>query len=223
MLCDPALKVVRCTDVMAASAAQNVNPSHTRYHGSAGTRNRSQRLKSALLYRLRYRPVEIQFVIALRFFNPEPTPKAFGAALPIELPTRSRASVCNACQIFSMYNDTPSDMISHQHKCIFVEVPKTGSTSVRAILGKAWKPHLNLWQIKNQMEMYWTHYGGRKNRILAALYLFRPEEQRKKIGRKQFETYFKFRFVRNPWDRVVLLYERTEELQLRDDLGRDAF
>ncbi len=107
-------------------------------------------------------------------------------------------------------------MISHKYKCIFVEVPKTGSTSVRAILGKAWKPHLNLWQIKNQMETYWTRYGGRKNRILEALYLLLPEERRREIGQKQFETYFKFGFVRNPWDRIVSLYERAEALQLRD-------
>ena len=114
-------------------------------------------------------------------------------------------------------------MISHDHKCIFVEVPKTGSTSVRAILGKAWKPHLNLWQIKNQMETNWTRYGGRKNRILAALYLLRSEECRRKIGGKQFETYFKFGFVRNPWDRVVSLYERTEALQLRNEMTFEQF
>jgi hypothetical protein len=89
MLCDPALKVIRRTNVMAASAAQDVNPSHIRFAGSAGTRTRNQRLKRALLYQLSYRPVKIQFVIAKRFFNPEPTPKAFGAALPIELPTRA--------------------------------------------------------------------------------------------------------------------------------------
>ncbi len=116
-----------------------------------------------------------------------------------------------------------SDVISHKHKCIFVEVPKTGSTSVRAILGKAWKPHLNLWQIKNQMETYWTRYGGRNNRILAALYLLLPEERRREIGRKQFETYFKFGFVRNPWDRVVSLYERSEALQLRNEMTFDQF
>ncbi len=99
-----------------------------------------------------------------------------------------------------MYNDTPSEMISHKHKCIFVEVPKTGSTSVRAILGKAWKPHLNLWQIKNHMETYWTRYGGRKNRILAALYLLRPEERRIELG-----------------------YERTEALQLRNEMTFEQF
>jgi hypothetical protein len=122
-----------------------------------------------------------------------------------------------------MYNDTPPAMISHEYKCIFVEVPKTGSTSVRTILGKAWKPHLNLWQIKNQMETYWTSYGGRKNRILASLYLLLPEERRREIGCRQFETYFKFGFVRNPWDRVVSLYERTEALQLRDRMTFDEF
>src|SRR5438093_8801934 len=122
-----------------------------------------------------------------------------------------------------MYNDTPSAMISHEYKCIFVEVPKTGSTSVRAILGKAWKPHLNLWQIKNQMQMYWERYGGRKNRFLASLYLLLPEQRRKETGRKQFETYFKFGFVRNPWDRVVSLYERTEALQLREKMTFDEF
>ncbi|PYL60035.1 MAG: hypothetical protein DMF31_05450, partial [Verrucomicrobia bacterium] len=122
-----------------------------------------------------------------------------------------------------MYNARRRQMISHEHKCISVEVPKTGSTSVRGILGKAWKPHLNLWQIKTQMETNWTRYGGRKNRILASLYLLRSEERRKEIGRKQFDTYFKFGFVRNPWDRVVSLYERTEALQLRNEMSFEEF
>jgi hypothetical protein len=61
-------------------------------------------------------------------------------------------------------------------------VPKTGSTSVRAILGKAWKPHLNLWRIKQLMETSWTEFGGRRNRIMAALYLLAPEERRRETA-----------------------------------------
>ncbi|PYK69889.1 MAG: hypothetical protein DME44_13330 [Verrucomicrobia bacterium] len=94
-------------------------------------------------------------------------------------------------------------MISHRYKCIFVEVPKTGSTSVRYMLGKPIKPHLNLCEIKRMMESYWVVRGGRKNRILEWLYLTLPAERRKEWGRRQFESYFKFGFVRNPWDRVV--------------------
>ena len=38
-------------------------------------------------------------------------------------------------------------MISDEFQCIFVEVPKTGSPSVRAIIGEPPKPHQNIWQI----------------------------------------------------------------------------
>jgi len=109
-------------------------------------------------------------------------------------------------------------MISHRYKCIFVEVPKTGSTSVRALLGKAWRPHLNLAETRRLMENYWTHVGGRKNRILASLYLLRDAEKRRVQGLEQFQEYFKFGFVRNPWDRVVSLYERREGAERRHDM-----
>ena len=148
-----------------------------------------------------------------RFFNPEAVRKVFW----IDLGVHAAAVTPKWCRIRG------SDVICHKYKCIFVEVPKTGSTSVRAILGKAWRPHLNLWQIKNQVENYWTHYGGRKNRILEVLYLALPKERRMQIGHRQFATYFKFGFVRNPWDRVVSLYERTEALQLKDKMPFDEF
>lgn len=114
-------------------------------------------------------------------------------------------------------------MISHQHRCIFVEVPKTGSSSIRSILGYPPKPHLNIIQIQNQLEEYWTHYGGIHNRLLSSLYLLIPKRYRKHWGRKMFDGYYKFGFVRNPWDRVVSLYHRQEGLQLRDRMTFEEF
>jgi Sulfotransferase family len=84
-------------------------------------------------------------------------------------------------------------MICDQYKCIFVEVPKTGSTSIRSIVGEPPKPHLNIWQIFSSVPV------------------------------EKFTSYFKFGFVRNPWDRAVSLYERREGLRLKSRMSFDDF
>jgi hypothetical protein len=114
-------------------------------------------------------------------------------------------------------------MICHKHRCIFVEVPKTGSTSVRAVVGTPSKPHQNIWQIRYELEHSWTHYGGFANRLFASLYLLLPAGRREAAGKRVFESYFKFGFVRNPWDRAVSLYERAEGLSLRDRMTFSEF
>ncbi len=114
-------------------------------------------------------------------------------------------------------------MISHAYKCIFVEVPKTGSSSVREILGYPPKPHLNICQIQYNLQHYWPRYGGVANRLMSAAYLLLPEKWRERRGQRMFETYYKFGFVRNPWDRAVSLYLRKEGLQLRDKMSFDEF
>jgi hypothetical protein len=84
-------------------------------------------------------------------------------------------------------------VISDRYKCIFVEVPKTGSSSIRAVIGHPAKPHLNICQIANE------------------------------IDDDRFRRYFKFGFVRNPWDRAVSLYERNEGLRVKDRMNFDEF
>ena len=114
-------------------------------------------------------------------------------------------------------------MISHKHKCIFIEVPKTGSSSVRAVIGFPPIPHLNIWQIAFNMKHYWTHYGSVANQVLASLYMLLPEGRRVAIGERQWNTYFKFGFVRNPWDRVVSLYLRKEGMRMSKKMTFEEF
>jgi len=73
-------------------------------------------------------------------------------------------------------------MISHKHKCIFIHVPRTGGTSIEwALEGKSVfneTPSEKHLTASASMEMY----------------------------KEYWDSYFKFSFVRNPWDRVVSMY-----------------
>lgn len=100
-------------------------------------------------------------------------------------------------------------MISHRYKCIFVEVPRTGSTSIRALLGEPAVPHLNIWQIKQQIESadwFRSRVLSRTVRLTRQAFALVTRQQS-----SIFETYFKFGFVRNPWDRTVSLFRRLRE------------
>ncbi len=114
-------------------------------------------------------------------------------------------------------------MISHQYRCVFVEIPKTGSTSIRNLVGSPPTAHLNICQIRYNLRNDWTHYGGVKNRLLASLYLLLPEEKRCQIGEQHFRSYFKFGFVRNPWDRFVSLYMRDSSAEMRSKMSFEEY
>lgn len=68
-------------------------------------------------------------------------------------------------------------MINHKHKCIFLHVPKTGGTSIRdAVFGSNLRGNHMSW------------------------------EQAKEAYTQYWDDYFKFTFVRNPWDRVYSIF-----------------
>lgn len=113
-------------------------------------------------------------------------------------------------------------MISPLYKCIFIEVPKTGSTSIRDIVGFSKKPHLDISELKSEMQEHvsWlSHSKGIKSKIYNAL----PKSVKSIYGTYLFNTYYKFGFVRNPWSRVVSLYLRNEGIQMKDKLSFEEF
>lgn len=70
-------------------------------------------------------------------------------------------------------------MISHEHKLIFVHIPRTSGTSIEIdIMGELVD-------------------DGIKHLRASTL---------KKIHNKQWDNFFKFSIVRNPWDRLISLY-----------------
>ncbi len=81
--------------------------------------------------------------------------------------------------------------ISAQYKCIFVHIPKTGGTSIEHALG--------MYQLNGER-------GQQDHRTIAKI--------KEDLSEEQFESYFKFSFVRNPWARVVSWYRNV----MRDPL-----
>ncbi len=85
--------------------------------------------------------------------------------------------------------------ISHRHRFVFFASPKTGSRSVRRLLDASAEIHgLPAEELTEDFPFY--------NHI-------RPVELRDIFASRgwDFDAYFKFVMVRNPWSRLVSLYE----------------
>jgi hypothetical protein len=96
-------------------------------------------------------------------------------------------------------------MISHLHRCIFIHVPKTAGKSILTLFGL---PELGV-NYKGEL----THLEDPYDHIPSMRYAPRP----------YFGEYFKFAFVRNPWDRLVSAFHylnaggaNPQDLQFRE-------
>lgn len=89
-------------------------------------------------------------------------------------------------------------IISHAHRFIFVAVPRTGTHSVRRALRKhlAAGDEEQVLRFINRRLPYPALAGIRHGHL--TLTQIRPH-----VGEQVFESYFKFAFVRNPFDRFV--------------------
>ncbi len=99
-------------------------------------------------------------------------------------------------------NTTPTrtilTMISRHHNCIFIHIPKTGGTSVEnAIWGPDWSTRTtdDLWMgaVRPGFNKYQS--GGLQHLLATQI--------RTEVGQDTFNSYYKFAFVRNPWDKAV--------------------
>jgi hypothetical protein len=87
-------------------------------------------------------------------------------------------------------------MILNESRCIFVHIPKTGGTSIAKALGHFDK----------------VVYGVQDHRTIVEIRHSTPQHD--------FDNYYKFTIVRNPWDRMVSWYKNvTSDAIYRDRFG----
>lgn len=105
-------------------------------------------------------------------------------------------------------------MISHHHKTVFVHIPKCGGQSIETAflndLGLDWSTRAPLLLRENKNPLLGPPWLAH---LLASDYV-----KYKYMTEEQFDTYYKFAVVRNPFSRVISLYN-----YLSRDLSLDDF
>jgi hypothetical protein len=91
-------------------------------------------------------------------------------------------------------------MISHQHKCIFIHIPKCAGTTIKYMLFPNEKVD---WQ---QADYNKVHGWCPKRKFFMQHATAQQLIETELISEDIWNSYYKFTFVRNPWDRAVSDY-----------------
>lgn len=110
-------------------------------------------------------------------------------------------------------------MISHQHRCIFIHIPKCAGTSIENTLG-----HHEGYKgtgVQDHRPLRWIEPVGFQPELLSNLsnlreywrrfrYRFKSAKNHRNkfiVTPEQYDSYFKFSIVRNPWSRIFSWYK----------------
>lgn len=120
-----------------------------------------------------------------------------------------------------------NEAINFEKEIIFIAIPKTGTTTVRARLRQpgipiVGNPHLDISQIRDLIYIYLLKDILGTNNTFPNGNIASDDELRQK-AEKMFNSYFKFSAVRNPWARAVSLYSRREGIMLKDKMTFEEF